>query len=89
MPCSLRVDRLLGELGIPQDSDAGRQQLEQCLETRRAQKDGDEFKSIRRRWCWGDETFRRELLENTRTRATESHHAQTWRETTEKGRIGS
>jgi len=29
----LRVDRLLGELGIPKDSAAGREQLERCLET--------------------------------------------------------
>src|ERR1041384_8119328 len=38
-PHWLRVDRLLGELGIPKDSAAGREQLEQHLETRRAQED--------------------------------------------------
>jgi hypothetical protein len=52
------VDRLLGELGIPKDSAAGREQLEQHLETRRAQEDGDEFKAIRRGGCLGSETFR-------------------------------
>jgi REP element-mobilizing transposase RayT len=82
-PRWLRVDRLLGELGIPQDSDAGREQLEQYLERRRAQEDGEEFKAIRRGWCLGDETFRKELLENASQRATESHHAHTRRETTE------
>ena len=40
------MDRLLGELGIPNDSTAGREQLEQYPETRRAQEDGDEFKAI-------------------------------------------
>jgi len=82
-PHWLRVDRLLGELGIPQDSEAGRRQLERYLETRRAQADGDEFKAIRRGWCLGAETFRKELLESARTRATEHHHAPTRRETTE------
>src|SRR6266516_3628791 len=36
-PRWLRVDRLLGELGIPKDSAAGRKQLAHYLETRRAQ----------------------------------------------------
>ena len=83
----LRVDRLLGELHIPRDSAAGREELEQYLETRRAQADGDEFKPIRRGWCLGDEMFRQELLAQAHTRASESHHAQTRRETTgEKAR---
>ena len=82
-PRWLRVDRLLGELGIPKDSPAGLEQLEQCLETRRAQEDADEFKPIRRGWCLGSETFRKELLESAHTHATESHHGQTRRETTE------
>ncbi len=50
-PNWLRVERMLGELGIPKDSAAGREQLEQYLETCRAQEDGDEFKAIRRDWC--------------------------------------
>ncbi len=79
----LRVDRLLGELGLPKDSKAGREQLEQHLEKRRAHEEGDEFKAIRRGWCLGDETFRKELLEHARTRATENHHAQPRRETVE------
>jgi len=83
-PPWLRVDRLLGELGIPKDSEAGREQLEQYLETRRAQADGDEFKLIRRGWCLGGETFRQELLDQAHTRTSESHHAQTRRETTEE-----
>src|ERR1035437_2548889 len=70
----LRADRLLGELRIPKDSAAAREQLEQYLEQRRTQEDGEEFKAIRRGWCLGDETFRQELLEGVHTRATESHH---------------
>ena len=63
----MRVDRWLGELGIPQDSPAGREELEHYLETRRAQEDGGEFKAIRRGWCLGGETFRQELLASSHT----------------------
>jgi REP element-mobilizing transposase RayT len=62
-PLWLRVDRLLGELGIPKDSLAGRAELENYLEVRRAQEDDGELKKIRRGWCLGSETFRQELLE--------------------------
>lgn len=82
-PRWLRVDRLLGELHIPQDSAAGRTELENYLEQRRTHEDGEEIKSLRRGWCLGDETFRQELLASVHTRATESHHAATRRETTE------
>ena len=65
-PRWLRVDRLLGELHIPKDSLAGREELENYLEVRRAQEDGGELKKIRRGWCLGGETFRQELLEQAR-----------------------
>jgi putative transposase len=83
-PRWLRVDRLLGEVGIPKDSAAGRAQLEQYLETRRAPEDGTDYQAIRRRWYLGDEQFRQELLEAIETLATESHHAQPRQETTEE-----
>jgi len=83
-PRWLRVDRLPGELHIPKDSVAGREELEQYLEQRRAREDGGELKRIRRGWCLGGETFRQELLEQARTRAGENHHAQTRRETAEE-----
>jgi hypothetical protein len=47
---------------IPQDSEAGREQFELALEQRRAQETGAEWKGLRRGWCLGGETFRRELL---------------------------
>ena len=59
----LRVDRLLGEMGIPQDSAAGRPQFEQRMEERRAQETGADWQAVREGWCLGDETFRAELLE--------------------------
>jgi hypothetical protein len=41
-PAWLRVDRLLGEWGMPEDSPAGRQRLEQALEERRRAEEGEE-----------------------------------------------
>jgi hypothetical protein len=35
MPCAMRMDCLLGERGIGQDSTAGRQQFERQMERRR------------------------------------------------------
>jgi hypothetical protein len=41
-PAWLRVDRLLGEWGMPEDSPAGRQRLEQALEGQRGAEEGEE-----------------------------------------------
>ena len=41
-PAWLRVDRLLGAWGIPEDSPAGRQRLERALEERRGLEEGEE-----------------------------------------------
>jgi REP element-mobilizing transposase RayT len=70
----LRVDRLFGELGIPQDSAAGRRQLGLRMEERRAQEQEAEFKAIRRGWCFGDEQFRRELLQQMGERMGRYHY---------------
>ncbi len=67
-PAWLRVDRLLGAWGIPEDSPAGRQRLEQALEERRSAEEGEEFKPIRRGWCLGEEKFREELLKQMSAR---------------------
>jgi REP element-mobilizing transposase RayT len=61
-PAWLRVDRLLGEWGMPEDGPAGRQRIERALEERRGAEEGGEFKPIRRGWCLGEEKFREELL---------------------------
>jgi len=74
-PRWLRVDRLLGELHIPRDSVAGREELENYLEVRRAQEDGGELKKIRRGWCLGGETFRQELLAQAHQRTGDSRVA--------------
>ena len=73
-PPWLRVERLLGEKGIPRDSAAGRRQFERQMEERRAQETGSEFKAIRRAWCYGDEEFRQELLARMSEKVGASHY---------------
>ena len=58
----LRVERLLGEWGIPKDSAAGRAHFELMMEPRRAAEDPGQLKKIRRGWCYGSEELRAELL---------------------------
>ena len=73
-PGWLRVDRLLGEAGIPKDSAAGRRQFELRLEERRQQEEpAGAWQPIRRGWYWGDKTFRRELLERMQGQWGEHH----------------
>ena len=59
----LRVDRLLGEWGIPKDSPAGRRRFAQCLEQRRRQENPKrDWKAVQRGWFLGDPEFKAELL---------------------------
>ena len=61
-PSWLRVDRLLGEWGIPKDSVAGRRVFGERMEWRRGEALRGEFKRVERGWCLGGEEFRQELL---------------------------
>ena len=61
-PAWLRVERVLGEMGIPKDSAAGRRQFERLMEQRRHQDEPATYARIRRGWCLGEEAFRKELL---------------------------
>lgn len=82
-PAWLRVDRVLGEWGIPKDSPAGRQRLEQALEERCGAEEGEEFKTIRRGWCLGEKTFRKELLAQMNERIGAEHYGEERTETAE------
>ena len=82
-PAWLRVDRLLGECGIPKDSPAGRQRLDQALEGRRGTEEGGEFKAIRRGWCLGEEAFRQELLAQMGERMGAEHYGEERAQTAE------
>jgi hypothetical protein len=72
-PHWLRVDRLLGEWGIPKDSEAGRRMFAERMEWRRGEDLRGEFKRVERGWCLGGEEFRQELLEQVDTPPGPSH----------------
>ncbi len=80
----LRVDRLLGEHGVPKDSDAGRREFESRMEIRRAVEDGQEFKTVLRGWCLGSEAFRKELLAQMSERRGAEHYGAEIRESAEE-----
>ncbi|MHB8524519.1 MAG: transposase, partial [Limisphaerales bacterium] len=80
-PAWLRVDRLLGAWGIPRDSPAGRQRLEQAMEARRGTEEGEEFKPIRRGWYLGEEAIRQELLAQMSGRLGAEHYGEERAET--------
>lgn len=82
-PAWLRVDRVLGECGIPKDSPAGRRAFEQLVEARRRQNMAEEWKPIWRGWCFGDDQFRRELLERVSAQAGRHHYGEELRESAE------
>jgi len=72
-PAWLRVDRLLGEMGIPKDSPAGRRQFELGMEERRQRDEPEQWKRVERGWCMGDEEFRQELLEQMEPKIGRHH----------------
>jgi REP element-mobilizing transposase RayT len=83
----LRVDRVLGEWGVKADNAAGRRQLERGMEQRKEQemrKAAEDWKALRRGWCWGPKTFREELLEMIGERQGEQHHGEELRESDEQ-----
>jgi len=80
----LRVDRLLGEMGIPQDSTAGRRQFKSQLEQRRRQESRQQWKGLERGWCLGDEAFRLELLAQAEGKFGANHYAGQRQESSEE-----
>jgi len=73
-PTWLRVDRWLGEHGIPKDSPAGRRELAARLEARRAAEESGDYQPIRRGWCLGGGAFREELLGRMSERRGAEHY---------------
>ena len=70
-PVWLRVDRLLGEWGIPKDSPAGRQHFAGQMEARRRAEAGGDYTP--EGWCLGNEEFRQELLAQVSAQANPRH----------------
>ena len=82
-PAWLRVERLLGEYHIAQDSVAGRKRLEEALEAGRAVEAGAGYKPIRRGWFLGDQALREELLAQVNAQAGDGHYGEELRESAE------
>ena len=61
-PPWLRVDRLLGEWGIPWDRPGAGGQFAAVIETQRQAERDEEFKPLLRGWCVGSKQFRAEML---------------------------
>jgi putative transposase len=83
-PVWLRVGRLLGEMGIPKDSRAGREQFERQMEQRRGERLAEVWKPIRRGWCYGEQEFREQLLAQMSERMGEHHYGTERRESEEE-----
>ncbi len=73
-PRWIRVDRLLGEHGLQQDTSAAREEFERRTEARRLQP-GDEvsLKALRRGWCLGSDEFKQQKLEELDVRVGQHH----------------
>ena len=82
-PVWLRVERLLGEWGIPKDSAAGRRAFEGRMERRRQEGAGEQLRALERGWFLGDEQFRRELLEQVSARPGPRHFGEAVQEASE------
>ena len=80
----LRVDRLLGETGIPKDSSAGRKAFAQWMELRRWEGQPEQWKRVRRGWCLGNEAFRKELLAQIAEKVGVSHYGEEIQESAEE-----
>ena len=72
----LRVDRVLGEMGIPKDSAAGRRALEQQMEVRRGAEESTSYRTIRRGWFFGESTLKQELLGQMSKRMGPEHYGE-------------
>lgn len=83
-PGWLRVDRLLGELGIRQDDAAGRRRFGQAMEERRSKAEPDQWKAVRRGWFFGGTRLKEQLLEAMGAEMGEHHGGEERQETDEQ-----
>ena len=73
-PAWLRVDRMLGEHGIADDTARGRKEFERRMETRRAEEgDPKQWQGLRRGWCLGSDTFKKTLLQRLQGQLGQNH----------------
>ncbi len=83
-PHWVRVDRLLGEHGLPGDTPATRQEFERRMEARRLEPGDEEgLQALRRGWLLGSEDFREQMLEAIDGKIGEHHSGKQRLETAE------
>jgi len=75
-PAWLRVDRVLGELGIPKDNVARRRELEGVMEGRRGTEAAGSYKAIRRGWFFGEKALKKQLLAQMSERLGPEHYGE-------------
>ena len=80
----LRVDRLLGELGIGQDDAAGRRRLAHAVEERRGKDRPGEWKAVRRGWFLGTAQGKEQVLERMSAGMGQHHGGEEKRESDEQ-----
>src|SRR5260221_4644629 len=83
----LRVDRVWVEWQVGVGNAAGRRQLEQSMEQRKAQersRESSDWKQLRRGWCWGPKGFRAELLELMGEQQGPQHYGEELKESDEQ-----
>ena len=83
-PAWIRVDRLLGEHGLQQDTSVARQEFERRMEARRLEEpDEDALKILRRGWCLGGQEFKNQMLERMEGKLGDHHSGELRQETAE------
>jgi len=83
----LRVDRVLGEWGVKKDTARGRRQLAQAMGQRQElemSRGSEDWKRLRRGWCWGRKGFREELLEMIGEKQGQQHQGEELRQSDEQ-----
>jgi hypothetical protein len=75
-PAWLRVDRVLGEMGIPKESAGGRRELERVMEARRAAEADADYQPIRRGGFFGEPALKQELLGQMSERMGREHYGE-------------
>ena len=80
-PDWLRMDRLLGELGIGRDDAAGRRRFAEAMEERRRRDEPGEWKVVRRGWFLGGAALKEQLLAQMGQGVGEHHGGEEKRET--------
>jgi len=83
-PAWLRVDRVLGELGIRRDDAAGRRCFAELMEGRRSKDRPGEWETVRRGWFLGGTQLKEELLERMGSGSGEHHGGVEKQETDEQ-----